>query len=306
MFYFAVQTIIKNMPFKSGFVNIIGKPNAGKSTLLNAILGEKLSAISPKVQTTRHRILGILNGDDFQIVLSDTPGILTPEYKLHEAMREFIYSSFRDVDIILYLADVTDRDITIDKKIAEQIIRSKAPRILVINKMDLIKNEWSEDDSSKWNKILQWSSIITISAKNETGINNLKTLILQHLPEHVPYFSTDEMSDRPVRFFVSELIREKIFIQFWQEIPYCSEVVIDDFKEKPEITVIKATIFVNKDSQRPIIIGKKGSAIKILGTEARKDIEKFIGSKVYLELSVKVKEDWRDNEHILKSFGYTE
>jgi GTP-binding protein Era len=288
---------------RSGFVNIIGHPNVGKSTLMNLLTGEKLSIITPKAQTTRHRILGIVNGEDYQIVYSDTPGIVKPHYKLHESMMKFVQSALQDADIFIYLTEVGENDF--DEEVVEKIRKSGKPLIFVINKVDLVSPEEVQAKIAGWQLKLPDALIIPTSAKLNFNIDKIVGEVLNLLPESPPYFpKDDEMSDRPLRFFISEMIREKIFLQFQKEVPYSAEVVVESFKESPKITVITAMIYVERETQKAIILGHHGAAIKRLGTSARKDIEAFIGAKVYLELSVKVSDDWRQDELKLKRFGY--
>jgi GTPase len=288
---------------RSGFVNIIGHPNVGKSTLMNLLTGEKLSIITPKAQTTRHRILGIVNGDDYQIVYSDTPGIVKPHYKLHESMMKFVQSALQDADIFIYLTEVGENDF--NEEVVDKIRKSGKPLIFVINKVDLVSPDEVQAKIAGWQLKLPDALIIPISAKLNFNIDKVVGEVINRLPENPPYFpKDDELSDRPLRFFISELIREKIFLQFQKEVPYSAEVVVESFKESPKITVITAMIYVERETQKAIILGHHGAAIKRLGTSARKDIEAFIGAKVYLELSVKVSDDWRQDELKLKRFGY--
>lgn len=289
------------MAFKAGFVNILGKPNAGKSTLLNALTGEKLAIISPKIQTTRHRIVGILTQPDFQIVFSDTPGILEPKYKLHEKMMQAVKTAVEDADIALLLLDAKD---PVEKN--KQLFSSlniKVPKILVINKVDLInekelqqiKNTFSEEN---------FAAIIPVSALHQKGLDELIKEIVNLLPESPPYYPEDVLTDKPVRFFVSELIREKIYALFRDEVPYHTTVLVRQFEEKNTLTKISADIIVQRETQKAIILGEKGRSIRELGTLSRKDIESFINRKVFLELHVKVRGKWRDKEHFLKEYGY--
>lgn len=291
------------MKHKSGFVNIIGNPNAGKSTLMNALVGEKLSIITSKAQTTRHRILGIVNGDDFQIVYSDTPGLLKPSYKLQEAMMEVVEGAFSDADVFLLVIDVKDKNDP-DPAAVERIRKSGMPVIVVLNKTDLVAQEKLFPMADKWLKQLPKAEIIPVSALKGRNIKPLFELILKYLPEHPPYFDKGELTDRTMRFFVSEIIREKIFLNYEQEIPYASEVIIDSYEESPNLDKIRAIILVERESQKGIILGNKGEAIKRMGTAARKDIEEFTEKKCFLELFVKVDENWRDNEKKVKRYGY--
>ncbi len=290
------------MNHKAGFVNIIGKPNVGKSTLMNALVGEKLSIITSKAQTTRHRIMGIVNGENFQIVYSDTPGIIKPAYKLQESMMNEVGIAFTDADIILYVVEVGEKDI--GENISEKIKKASIPVILAINKIDLSNQSMVNEKIVFLGEKFPSALIIPVSAITGFNLDYLFETILKKLPEHPAYFPKDELTDRSMRFFISEIIREKIFNLFRKEIPYSVEIIVDSFKEKNNLVIISAYIFVSRESQKIILIGRKGQAIKKLGTEARKDIEKFLEKKVFLELSVKVDKDWRNNELALKRFGY--
>jgi GTP-binding protein Era len=291
------------MTFKSGFVNIIGKPNAGKSTLMNALIGERLSIITPKAQTTRHRIIGILNTPDAQIVFSDTPGIIrNPAYKLQESMNSFIEGTFDDADVFLYVAEVNDKALVED--VPEKVRESGVPIILALNKIEQSNQKNLEQKVVDWKTILPDAAIIPISADQNFNLDQVLKNILHFLPEGKPFFESDALTDRTERFFVTEIIREKILLNYQKEIPYSTEVVVEDFKEESMINKIRATIYVMRESQKGIIIGHQGSVIKKVSTEARLDMEKFLGKKVYLELQVKVSKDWRDNEKQLKRFGY--
>ena len=288
---------------KAGFVSIIGNPNVGKSTLMNILLGEKLSITTPKVQTTRHRIKGILSADDYQIVFSDTPGILQPKYKLQESMLKYIEEALADADIILYLTDPFDSK-RVNEEYVERLKNMKVPIIVVINKVDTIQQEEVKTLMLQWQERLPQAEIIPASALYNYNIDKIFYTILDKLPESPAFFDKDSLTDMPLRFFVAEIIREKIFENYRQEIPYSTQVIIEEFKEYPNITKIRATIFVEKESQKPIIIGNKGQAIKRVGIEARKDIEKFLDHKVYLELYVKVDKNWRNNTNKLRKFGF--
>lgn len=290
------------MEHKAGFVNIIGNPNAGKSTLMNALVGERLSIITPKAQTTRHRIMGIVNGEDFQIIFSDTPGILKTHYLLQDSMMKTVNNAIHDADLILYIVDINDNEI--DESIIEKIKNSDTPVVLLINKIDLSNQEELEKKMIFWKEKLEKAFVIQVSALLKFNIKNVLNKILFYLPEHPEYFSKDELTDKPMRFFVSEIIREKIFKFYDKEIPYCCEVVVDSFKDESSIVKIRAGIFVARESQKGIIIGHQGKALKKIGTEARKDIEAFLGKKVFLETVVKVSKEWRNNEGLLKQFGY--
>lgn len=288
---------------KAGFVNIVGNPNVGKSTLMNALVGEKLSIITSKAQTTRHRIMGIVNGEDFQIVYSDTPGVLKPNYKLQEDMLDFSVGALKDADILLYVTDTVE---SIDKNhdFIEKVKANKAPVLLVINKIDLSDQLKLEELGDKWRTLLPEAEIIPISAKNKFNLDYLLKRIKELLPVSPPFFDKDQMTDKPAKFFVTEIIREKILKNYDREIPYSVEVMVESFKEEEKIIKISSVIFVERDSQKGIIIGKGGCMLKKIGTEARKDIEAFFDKKVYMEMFVKVEKDWRNKESLLKSFGY--
>ena len=296
------------MAHKSGFVNIMGLPNVGKSTLLNALLGEKLSIITNKPQTTRHRIIAIANENDYQIVFSDTPGIIVePNYKMQKAMNTFAFSALEDADILLYMIDVT-RPATLTEEVAKKIQNLSCKKILVLNKIDLITQDQLEKITSEYSSRLPSFQPFALSAIEKIGVPELLDLIVKELPEGPAYYPKDQFTDRSERFFVSEIIREKILELYHQEIPYSSEVIVTSFKEdldhKDKIIRIAAEIIVSRKTQKGIIIGKGGSAIKKLGMVARKEIEAFLERKVYLELYVKVKEKWRDDDRYLKSYGY--
>jgi len=291
------------MNHKAGFVNILGNPNVGKSTIMNALVGEKLSIITSKVQTTRHRIMGIVNGEDFQIVYSDTPGILKPEYKLQEAMMGFVNSALHDADVILYVTDVKSVPLS-EKEYTERIKASGISVIIAINKIDLTNQDTLEKIVEKWHDAFPGSPVIPVSGLLKFNLETLLGAILDKLPEGEPYFPKDQLTDRYERFFASEIIREKILTNYKKEIPYSVEIEIESFKEEPSINKIRAIIHVIRDSQKGIIIGHKGSMLKKVGTEARLDMEDFFGKKVFLELYVKVTKDWRDKPAILKRFGY--
>lgn len=287
---------------KSGFVNIVGKPNAGKSTLLNAILGEKLSIVSSKVQTTRHRIRAFLSGEDYQIVFSDTPGVIEPKYKLHEKMMSAVHASMEDADVCVFLADARDSIEEIQMNIA--LLKVKIPMILVLNKSDLVKPiELSEKIYSLQNHfgLIQ---LMTISAKQKLNIEQLVNTIVQLLPEGEAYYDKDELTDLPTKFFAAEIIREKIFELYDEELPYQATVMIAKFEEKTTLIKITADIIVHRESQKAIILGAKGSKIKELGTRSRLELEKFLDAKVFLELFVKVRDNWRNNDLYLKEYGY--
>jgi GTP-binding protein Era len=287
---------------KSGFVNIVGKPNAGKSTLLNAILGEKLSIVSSKVQTTRHRIRAFLSGDDYQIVFSDTPGVIEPKYKLHEKMMSAVHASMEDADVCIFLADARDSIEEIQSNIG--LLKVKVPMILVLNKTDLAKvSDVSEKISSLQNN-MGVAHLMTISAKQKLHIDQLVATIVQLLPEGEAYYDKDELTDLPTKFFAAEIIREKIFELYDEELPYQATVMIAKFEEKTTLIKITADIIVHRESQKAIILGAKGSKIKELGTRSRLELEKFLDAKVFLELFVKVRDNWRNNDLYLKEYGY--
>lgn len=291
------------MDHKAGYVNIIGKPNVGKSTLMNALVGEKISIITSKAQTTRHRILGIVNGEDFQIVFSDTPGIIKkPAYKMHEIMNQYIKVAFIDADLILYVVDITDKKI--DEETTERIKAMDVPVFVLLNKIDLSNQEEVEKAVAYWSEAIPQATVFPISAKHEANIQYVLENIIQKLPECPPYFPKDELTDRSMRFFITEIIREKILLNYQQEIPYSVEVVVDAYEESQNLINIKATIFASRESQKAILIGKGGSAIKKTGIMARADIEEFTEKKIFLDLRVKVDKDWRDNEEELRHFGY--
>ena len=287
---------------KAGFVNIIGNPNVGKSTLMNMLVGEELSIITAKAQTTRHRIKGIVNGEDFQIVYSDLPGILTPAYKMQEMMMRFVNESLRDADLILYL--VEPGETKFDERIIEILNKINIPVILVVNKVDKTTPEQLALTQQHWQEILPKADFIAISALKMLNLNKLLIKIIEELPLSPPYFPKDELTDRPMRFFVSELIREKVLLNYKKELPYSIEVVVDSFKEDENIVRIGAFLYVERESQKAILLGHKGSAIKRLGTESRIAIENFLQKHVYLDLSVKVLKDWRTSDLFMKKFGY--
>ena len=288
---------------KSGFVNIIGNPNVGKSTLMNALVGERLSVITAKSQTTRHRIFGIVNGDDYQIVYSDTPGMIKPAYKLQEAMVRSARSALSDADILLYVTDVLE---TGDKNpdIISIVQKTEVPLLLILNKIDVSNQEQVEELVEKWHGIFPKAEIYPSSALLKFNLDNLFTRILELLPEAPPYFDRDQLTDRPERFFVTEIIRGAILENYQKEIPYSVEPVVEEFKEEAEIIRIRTVIYVERDSQKGILIGHKGESLKRVGMQARKDLEVFFGKKVFLEIFVKVAQDWRNRPESLKSFGY--
>ena len=291
------------MSHRSGFVNIVGNPNVGKSTLMNRLVGERISIITSKSQTTRHRIKGIVNGDDFQIVFSDTPGVVKPSYKMQEYMLEFSKSAIIDADIILYVTDVVEN---IEKNLdfIEKVNQSDCPVLLVLNKIDLTTQEKLEALFDKWKQLIPRAEIFPISATENFNVDNLYKRILELLPEGEPFFPKDELTDLPARFFVNEIIREKILLNYEREVPYSVEVEVEEFKEDNKHINIMAVIYVERESQKGILIGHQGSALKKIGTDARMDIENFFGKKVFLNLYVKVQKDWRNKEKDLKNFGY--
>lgn len=289
---------------KSGFVNIIGNPNVGKSTLMNALVGERLSIITSKAQTTRHRIMGIVNGEDFQIVYSDTPGILKPNYKLQEKMMKFVTGAIVDADVILYVTDTVEQGDEQGAEIVEKIQKSGIPSIVVINKIDLSAQEKLEALVEKWHALLPEALIIPASAKEGFNVGAIFDRILELLPEGPAYYPKDTLTDKTLRFFASEIIREQILKQYEKEIPYCCEIEIDTYKEEPAIDRISATIYVSRDSQKGILIGHKGEKLKRVGQKAREEMERFLGKKVFLQLFVKVNDDWRNNDKQLRRFGY--
>lgn len=293
------------MTHYSGFVNIIGNPNVGKSTLMNLLVGESLSIITPKAQTTRRSIRGIVNGDDYQIVFTDTPGILKPNYLLQENMMKFVNTAMEDADVILFVTDVNDKFENQD--FIEKLNSQEKPIVLIINKIDLSNQEKLEALADKWKtRLTNLKGIIPVSALAKFNVESILLSLKKFLPESPPYFPKEELTDLSQRFFISEMIREKVFNNYEKEIPYSTEIIIESFKEEDDITKIRAIIYVERESQKAIILGHKGSAIKNIGIQARKDIEKFLDKKVYLETFVKVKEDWRNNKNILKEFGYEE
>jgi GTP-binding protein Era len=291
------------MNHRSGFVNILGNPNVGKSTIMNALVGEKLSIVTSKAQTTRHRIMGIVNGDDFQIVYSDTPGILQPRYKLQEAMMAFVHTALQDADIILYVTDITEKPLS-EKNYLEKIKTSGIPVIVVINKIDLSNQNDLDLLAETWKKVFPNSTIIPVSALKKFNLDTLLRAIISYLPESPPYFPKDQLTDKYERFFASEILREKILIHYKKEIPYSVEIEIESFVEKTGIIRIRSLIHVERESQKGIIIGHKGAMLKLVGTEARKSMEDFFGKKVFLELYVKVTKEWREKPVMLRRFGY--
>ncbi|MRR21666.1 GTPase Era [bacterium] len=291
------------MEHRSGFVNILGNPNVGKSTLMNVLVGQKLSVTTPKAQTTRHRIMGILNGEGYQVVYSDTPGILNPKYKLQSAMMKSVESALDDADLILYVTDVVETASKNEEHL-NRILASPVPKIIVINKIDLTNQSDLEKLVGRWNEIAPGVPVLPVSAIRRFNTDLLLKEIISRLPEGPPYFPEDQLTDRYERFFVTEIIRGKIFETYQKEIPYSVEVEIESYREEPELNRIAAVIHVARDSQKGIIIGHKGSMLKRVGTAARKEMEEFLGKKVFLEMYVRVAHEWRDNPRMLKKFGY--
>ncbi len=292
-----------NKIHKSGFVNIIGNPNVGKSTLMNALVGERISIVTAKAQTTRHRIMGIVNGEDYQIVYSDTPGILKPSYKLQESMMNFVETAIGDADVILYVTDIVEQS-TKNEEYIEKLKKVSSPVILVINKIDISNQKDLEELYARWKELLPLAEIFPISATEKFNTDTLFNRILELIPESPAWYDKDVLTDRNLRFFASEIIREKILLNYDKEIPYSTEVVVESFKEEGGLYLIDAVIFVLRDSQKGIIIGKGGSALKKVGTEARKDMESFFEKKVFLQIFVKVNSDWREDKRKLRQFGY--
>ncbi|MDE6240642.1 MAG: GTPase Era [Muribaculaceae bacterium] len=291
---------------KSGFVNIVGNPNVGKSTLMNDLVGERISIITSKAQTTRHRITGIVNTPEYQIVFSDTPGVLKPKYKLQESMLSFSEGALTDADVLLYVTDVVE-DPTKNADFLARVAKEKIPVLLVINKIDLLKGNGELDAIvARWKELLPNAEVFPTSALEHFNVANLMARIVELLPVAEPYFGKDALTDKPARFFVTEIIREKILLNYDKEVPYSAEVVVEKFEEKEKSIHIMAVIYVERDSQKGILIGHGGSRLKKVGIEARKDIEKFFDKSVYLELFVKVEADWRNRENKLRSFGYVE
>ena len=288
---------------KSGFINIIGNPNVGKSTLMNCFVGEKLSIISSKAQTTRHRILGIVNGDDFQLVFSDTPGILKPSYELQNSMMNFVKNALDDADVLIYIVEVGEKSIK-DETVHKKILNNDTPSIILLNKIDLTNQDDLENQVSLWSEMYSKAIIHPISALKKFNIEIVLNDIINLIPECPPYFPKDQLTDKPERFFVNEILREKILLYYDKEIPYSVEVVTEDFKEDEKIIKIRTIIFVERESQKGIIIGHKGNALKKIGSKARQDLELFFGKKIFIELVVKVSKNWRSNSKVLKKFGY--
>lgn len=291
------------MAHKAGFVNIVGSPNVGKSTLMNQLMGEKLSIVTSKAQTTRHRIHGIMNGDDYQIVFSDTPGVVNASYQLHEAMMHYVETALKDADVLLFITDVFEKS-TNHEATLDRIKKLKVPVLCLVNKIDLKPQTEVAKALEYWQKELPDAQVLPIAALHKFNTEPVLEILLSLLPEGPAYFDKDSISDRPMRFFVSEIIREKIFLNLKKEVPYACQVEITDYVEEPELVKIRAVIIVERESQKGIIIGAGGKQLKYIGMDARKDIEKFIGSKVFLETFVKVDKDWRSSDNKLKKYGY--
>ena len=295
--------LICKMKHKSGFVNIIGNPNVGKSTLMNSLIGQDLSIITSKAQTTRHRIKGILSDENYQIVFSDTPGVIKPAYKLQESMMQYVKSAFQDADVIMYVVEIGEKGLK-DNDIFEKVQQLKIPLIILLNKIDLVSQAKVLEEIENWTSKFSTAKVLPISALNGFNINEVIELILEVLPESPAYYSKDDVTDKSERFFIEEIIREKILRHYKKEVPYSVEISVEEFFEEEEIIKIRAIIYVLRESQKGIIIGHKGLGLKRIGTESRKDIEKMLGKKVFLKTPIKVKKDWRDNSSQLKKFGY--
>ena len=293
------------MSHKAGFINIIGNPNVGKSTLMNALVGERLSIITSKAQTTRHRILGIVNGDDFQMVFSDTPGIIKPAYEMQEAMMQFVKSAFEDADVLIYMVEIGEKELK-DEAFFNKIIHTNIPVLLLLNKIDKSNQEQLETQVALWQEKVPNAEIIPISALENFNVTTVFNRILELLPVSPPFYPKDALTDKPERFFVNETIREKILLNYDKEIPYAVEVETEEFKEEEDIIRLKALNNVELDTQKGIIIGHKGAALKKVGTQAREDLEKFFGKKIFLEIFVKVAKDWRSNQFQLRRLGYNQ
>jgi GTPase len=291
------------MEHRAGFVNIVGNPNVGKSTLMNAFVGERLSIITSKAQTTRHRILGIVNGDDFQVVLSDTPGIIKPSYEMQESMMGFVKSAFEDADILIYMVEIGEQDLK-DEAFFKKIIHSKVPVLLLLNKIDTSNQEQLETQVAFWQEKVPNAEIFPISALEKFNVSEVFDRIISLLPFSPPYYPKDQLTDKPERFFVNETVREKILLHYTKEIPYSVEIETEEFIEDDDIIRIRAVIMVERDTQKGIIIGHKGAALKKVGMEARADLELFFGKQIHIELYVKVNKNWRSNVRMLKRFGY--
>jgi GTP-binding protein Era len=293
------------MEHKAGFVNIIGNPNVGKSTLMNAFIGERLSIITSKAQTTRHRILGIVNGDDFQVVLSDTPGIIKPAYEMQKSMMDFVKSAFEDADVLIYMIEIGEKELK-DEDFFNKIIHSKIPVLLLLNKIDKSNQEQLEEQIELWKAKVPNAEIFPISALENFNVKEVFVRILDLLPVSPPYYPKDALTDKPERFFVNETIREKILLNYDKEIPYAVEIETEEFLEDEKIIRIRSVIMVERDTQKGIIIGHKGAALKKVGMQSREDLEKFFGKQIHIELYVKVNKDWRSNSYQLRRFGYNQ
>ena len=291
------------MEHKAGYVNIIGNPNVGKSTLMNALIGQKLSIITPKAQTTRHRILGILNEKDYQIVFSDTPGVIEPAYKLQESMMNSVYSAFQDADVLIYMIEVGEKGLK-DQKLFERLKKTEVPVLVLLNKIDLAEQDFVAKEMERWGVELPNAALLQISALNNFNMDVIKKKLVEMLPVSPPYYDKDAITDKSERFFIAEIIREKILKHYKKEIPYSVEIEVEEFFEEKEIIKIRAIIYVMRESQQGIIIGHKGLGLKRIGSEARRDIEKMLDKKVFLETPVKVKKNWRNDNRQLKKFGY--
>jgi GTP-binding protein Era len=291
------------MEHKAGYVNIIGNPNVGKSTLMNALIGQKLSIITPKAQTTRHRILGILNEKNYQIVFSDTPGVIEPAYKLQENMMNFVYSAFQDADVLIYMIEVGEKGLK-DQKLFERLKKTSVPVLMLLNKIDLAEQDFVAQEMERWNSELPNVQLLPISALNNFNIEKIRDKLVELLPVSPPYYDKDAITDKSERFFIEEIIREKILKHYKKEIPYSVQIEVEEFFEEEEIIRIRAIIYVMRESQKGIIIGHKGMGLKRIGSEARRDIEKMLDKKVFLATPVKVKKNWRNDNNQLKKFGY--
>ncbi|MDB0027338.1 GTPase Era [Flavobacteriales bacterium] len=291
------------MEHKAGYVNIIGNPNVGKSTLMNALIGQKLSIITHKAQTTRHRILGILNENDYQIVFSDTPGVINPAYKLQENMMNFVYSAFQDADVLVYMIEVGEKGLK-DQKLFEKLKNTSIPVLMLLNKIDLAEQDFVEQEMERWGAELPNAALLPISALNNFNLSVIKEKLVEMLPVSPPYYDKDAITDKSERFFIEEIIREKILKHYKKEIPYSVQIEVEEFFEEEDIIKIRAIIYVLRESQKGIIIGHKGMGLKRIGSEARRDIEKMLDKKVFLATPVKVKKNWRNDNRQLKKFGY--
>ena len=291
------------MAHKAGYVNIIGNPNVGKSTLMNALIGQKLSIITHKAQTTRHRILGILNEKKYQIIFSDTPGVIQPEYKLQESMMNFVYSAFNDADVLIYMIEVGEKGLK-DQKLFERLKKTDVPVLMLLNKIDLFEQDFVAKEMKSWGAELPNAELLPISALNNFNLDVIEKKLVEMLPVSPPYYDKDAITDKSERFFIEEIIREKILKHYKKEIPYSVEIEVEEFFEESDIIKIRAIIYVMRESQKGIIIGHKGMGLKRIGSEARRDIEKMLDKKVFLETPVKVKKNWRNDNRVLKNFGY--